>query len=371
MKLHRHLIISAVVLFFVALIPFVASASEPATYNKVVVFGDSLSDNGNLYRTDLGLMPKSPPYYQGRFSNGPTWADIAEKYLTDKYNVTTANYAVGGETVNLHNPIQGFLPYTFTNSLDSYYLHTVFTDRTHTLFIIWLGANDYLNGAKDPEEATTAVANTIQTNINSLIAAGAKNFLVLNLPDLAVTPFAATSPDPKVLHTLTMLHNVKLQAVVDATQAQHKDVIIRSLDVYGLYEDLAKNLDAYNQKYHTHISNMDTACWTGGYLYNKMAMTNQEDEIARSLENDYNKKSVNLTSQNKNDINFNGMAHYIAANPDLMVAYNVTKSYAEGKVPCSSPEDYAFWDHVHPTAPVHTIIASILIDNINQFYHFN
>jgi phospholipase/lecithinase/hemolysin len=107
MKLHR--LISALLLAFTALIAIPASASEPATYNQIVVFGDSLSDNGNLYRTALGLMPKSPPYYQGRFSNGPAWADIAAKYFADKHNVTLENYAVGGETVNLHNPFQGFL----------------------------------------------------------------------------------------------------------------------------------------------------------------------------------------------------------------------------------------------------------------------
>jgi phospholipase/lecithinase/hemolysin len=371
MKVHLHHIISAFILALASLIALPASADEPATYNQIVVFGDSLSDNGNLYRTALGLMPKSPPYYQGRFSNGPTWADFAAKYFTDKHNVTLENYAVGGETVYLHNPFEGFLPYTFGNSVDSYYLHTIFKDKSHTLFIVWLGANDYLNGAKDPEQITTDVVNTIQKNIDSLIASGAKNFLILNLPDLAVTPFAATSTDPKILHQLSVTHNAKLQILITALQKQHQDIKIRSLDVYALYEDMENNLADYNKKYQTHLSNLTDACWTGGYLYKKTTMVNQENEIMHTLESDYYKKSANFAGQNKSEINFQAMAHYVASNPDLLVTYNVSKSYADGKVACSNPDDYAFWDHVHPTAPVHMIIGSILIDNINQFYQFN
>lgn len=39
---------------------------------RVVVFGDSLSDNGNLF-AQTGQPPA--PYFQGRFSNGPVWVE--------------------------------------------------------------------------------------------------------------------------------------------------------------------------------------------------------------------------------------------------------------------------------------------------------
>lgn len=35
-----------------------------------------------------------PPYYEGRFSNGPVWIEIAARQL----GVSLANYAVGGAT---------------------------------------------------------------------------------------------------------------------------------------------------------------------------------------------------------------------------------------------------------------------------------
>ena len=36
------------------------------------MFGDSLSDTGKMYDKMRGYLPSSPPYHQGRFSNGPS-----------------------------------------------------------------------------------------------------------------------------------------------------------------------------------------------------------------------------------------------------------------------------------------------------------
>src|SRR6266705_841732 len=49
-------------------------------YSNVFVFGDSLSDAGNVFVATGGAVPVSPPYFQGRFSNGPTYAaDLATR----------------------------------------------------------------------------------------------------------------------------------------------------------------------------------------------------------------------------------------------------------------------------------------------------
>lgn len=49
-----------------------ASGAASAAFNSVYVFGDSLSDNGNFYQATGGLlMPPAYGYYGGRASNGP------------------------------------------------------------------------------------------------------------------------------------------------------------------------------------------------------------------------------------------------------------------------------------------------------------
>jgi len=52
---------------------FPGDPAHPRPVSRVVVFGDSLSDDGNLKRR-LRVFPASP-YWLGRFSNGPNWVD--------------------------------------------------------------------------------------------------------------------------------------------------------------------------------------------------------------------------------------------------------------------------------------------------------
>ncbi|MFM2422855.1 MAG: hypothetical protein RL291_1385, partial [Pseudomonadota bacterium] len=68
------------------------------TGGRIVTFGDSLSDNGNLFA--LSGFP-APPYFAGRFSNGQTWTEIlsgGSQGQTFVTGVTTGNVnlAFGG-----------------------------------------------------------------------------------------------------------------------------------------------------------------------------------------------------------------------------------------------------------------------------------
>ena len=42
-----------------------------AQYSQLIVLGDSLSDTGNVFSKSFGIAGRSP-YFQGRFTNGPT-----------------------------------------------------------------------------------------------------------------------------------------------------------------------------------------------------------------------------------------------------------------------------------------------------------
>ena len=68
------------------------------TYSQIVVFGASLSDNGNAATVVPGLFPGAP-YYPGRASNGLLWIDVVAADLGNEVKPFVnggTNYAVGG-----------------------------------------------------------------------------------------------------------------------------------------------------------------------------------------------------------------------------------------------------------------------------------
>src|SRR5512136_343092 len=56
--------------------------SATPTFSGMWIFGDSLSDVGNLYLATGGTQPPASNYWQGRSSNGPVWVEyLAPKLL--------------------------------------------------------------------------------------------------------------------------------------------------------------------------------------------------------------------------------------------------------------------------------------------------
>ena len=92
-----------VVLLIAALFWPLAAGATP--YSNLYVFGDSISDTGNLYAETLGFgaaVPPSPFYYDGHFSNGPLWVEDLSPSLGLTYQPTN-NYAWGGATTGRDN----------------------------------------------------------------------------------------------------------------------------------------------------------------------------------------------------------------------------------------------------------------------------
>ncbi|CEG55512.1 Phosphatidylcholine-sterol acyltransferase (fragment) [Legionella fallonii LLAP-10] len=116
----------------------------------MVIFGDSISDTGNLYRFMWNKLPISPPYYQGRFSNGPLWIEqLYSSYSPQDYVDGFQNYAVGG-TGAVFSYKQN-LPFTFGREVSDYLYWNTYGKKATTLYTIWIGANNYLNGPTNIE----------------------------------------------------------------------------------------------------------------------------------------------------------------------------------------------------------------------------
>ncbi|MES2217958.1 MAG: SGNH/GDSL hydrolase family protein [Pseudomonadota bacterium] len=358
----------------ITLFPMQTYASDkPAddTIKQLIFFGDSLSDPGNLYTLMFGALPKSPPYFKGRFSNGPVWTDVVASYF-DAKNISSRNYALGGESVLYHEAVNGKLPFMLEHSLKDYldfYVYDVFSphpDLSHTLYVIFIGANDYIWGSEDPEKDTTNVNAGIKDNLNKLIAAGGKHFIMLNLPDLSSAPASRLGGDLKTLKQLTMLHNTKLAATIEELLKANPGVTIKIFDYYTLSSDIFLHPEIYNKKYNLHITNTLDACYTGGYQL--LEDKNQEAKIAATLEQLYKTDRIGLLHKQSapEKINFAELAHAIATNPELSTAYAVGQNALSGVQPCADPSSYLFWDYLHPTAEGHAVTGAMVIDYIEK-----
>lgn len=170
------------------------SAQQPAprSFSSYFFFGDSLSDSGNTFA--LTGSPPSPPYFAGRVSNGPTFAEYLRSGLAAHATAaptvrTNLNFAFAGATAAPGSAVPSLAQQV------ALFQSRGITPGANDLFVLWAGANDLLNTVSVPagqnlgamqntgSQASQAVAAAVQ----SLTGLGARNILVLNLPDISRT----------------------------------------------------------------------------------------------------------------------------------------------------------------------------------------
>jgi phospholipase/lecithinase/hemolysin len=222
----RKTILSLILSLFLYL-PAVAWASG---FGNIVVFGDSLSDNGNFYALYPSWIPLEY-YYQGRFSNGPVWVE----YLTDEdfLDCNLVDNAYGGATTD------GITPPGLISQVSTYIGSTTVEDNT--LFIIWIGANDFLNGSVDYQSS----ANSIGLALDDLAMFGAEDILIINLPDLGATPRYLGTQSETAFRALSNTFNETLADLIDAFQTDNPEITVYEFDSYSFLQDIANNPGIY------------------------------------------------------------------------------------------------------------------------------
>lgn len=241
---------ASMIVLLTGLIASPAYSQQPVlSFDKVVAFGDSLTDNGNLYAFTGGqLLPF--PYAGGRASNGPVWVE----YLGLALNSPLKDKAyVGGQTgfglkeapPSIADPLgltQGDLRIPSVGmQISNYLLSDQPTDDS--LVVIWAGSNDIFFGQANNQ----VIVNNIGIHMNKLASKGAKTFLVLNMPPLHKTPYA-NNPDNAdeqlLLQYATLDFNFRLEAKLDELDNQLDATIVR-YDVDALLDHVISNPQLY------------------------------------------------------------------------------------------------------------------------------
>ncbi|WP_082649804.1 SGNH/GDSL hydrolase family protein [Bradyrhizobium lablabi] len=241
-----------------------ASASP---YTSLVVFGDSLSDNGNnalVIGTNSSQVITGntyvpiQPYASGVYSNGPIWAsDVAAK-LGIQLQPSLAggtNYAFGGATTG---PAGNGFPFSLLTQAGQYLATN--TVSANALYVIAGGGNDARAALNTiaacqgqclgPTVASTAMeyAANVGAMVDALQAGGAKNIIVWNTPNLGLAP-AVTAAGASALGTFLAS---SMNAALTAELAGEAGVKV--FDIFGLGTTIALDPAAFG------FTNVTDAC---------------------------------------------------------------------------------------------------------------
>jgi len=282
-----------------------AGAASAQSYNRLVVFGDSLSDNGNLYRASFNTQPTSPPYFQGRFSNGPVFTEL----LGFNAGVSAAgapvsgsiNYAYGGSRTDNFAPFppgmrQQLTTYTTSGGLfGPRDLVSVLGGANNIFQAFPTAAANPLTAQATMQSVASAAAVDINFIVNTVAQAGAGTVLVTNLPRLGLTPqFSASNP----------LVGASGSALADFAGGAFNTALLNSL------------LATAPNRPNTNIILFDIA----------------------------------------------KVSDLLAADPGRFGLNNVTTPCLNGTTVCATPDTYLYWDGVHPTAAGHRLFAALAND---------
>jgi outer membrane lipase/esterase len=216
---------STFLLILTVLFPVCSSADG---YSTIVAFGDSVTDTGNKY-VDTGLSNTPPydlldafrvpdgPYTRGglHHSNGATWIEQFARPLGLGNAVRPSlrnpgkatNYAYGGARARAGSPEPDLVVSGCLGRNDNMHLPDQVTKflgdfnssaPEDALYVLFIGGNDVADAVRvlpcDPTGLTSVVEivggalTSMADNIISLYFAGAREFLVINSPDVGLTP---------------------------------------------------------------------------------------------------------------------------------------------------------------------------------------
>jgi phospholipase/lecithinase/hemolysin len=356
---------------------------------RIIVFGDSLSDNGNVFlltqqlhqidRT-IPILPTPTLYWQGRFSDGPTWTNymafllhfISSLNPTLRESEQFQNYAYGGAWAESDGHV---FPMPLDFQTDDYLFKNTpdpsASDNppfSQDLIFLWIGGNDYLNQGLDtppvlrpPKQSTDLVIKSIHDNVIKLIKAGCRHFVVIGLPDLSRIPeIVLRDPDYRDLApnlaTTSQLHNQKLKQLVDIFSAQYPYVHFTFVSINQLFEKEYRDAKLRARAYFNQTGQSQKA--TSPCLIEKI----DPDPAHVKLFGLNPILAMTVTPDNLSDPTASYHQCDLHQMHDQRSPFNYLTDYQAGGI---------FFDHIHPLTQIHAKIALDICHRLIQMgYEF-
>ncbi|MBI6548282.1 autotransporter outer membrane beta-barrel domain-containing protein [Xenorhabdus lircayensis] len=338
-------------------------------YDDVYVFGDSLSDGGNI----------------GRFTTDGKNAELYDEYITQELTGKKliqsteggTNYAYGGATANgSRNPIWDIIFPPTKKQLDDYLKAHSGQADPNGLYIHWVGGNNISKAleflAEGDKDAAQDLINdgsaSAASQVNQLLKANAGLVIVPNVPDIGTTPKIMEEVLRGALKKSKVSEDEITQILTKVHQAinQHPtpNIATRHQIIEGVLKKIAegvapKDPDKAKEIYHQLLDAYD-----------------QNSKIASQLSDEYNQKEEDqLGNGNILRADINRLLREVIENPTIYGISN-TLGYAcpqgELAMVCSSSDpdfdksqSYLFSDSFHPTPYAHRVIGQYIMSIYN------
>jgi outer membrane lipase/esterase len=245
------------------------AAAATGGYSNFFVFGDSLSDSGNLALV-LGTQPNgsvtgntyipSKPYEAGTFTNGPAWTQTFANLagLSATPSLAGGNvFAYGGARTQQTSP-EGI---PALRQQVSQYLRGVGNDADEdALYVVAGGGNNARDTLFDLSAGAPALrtirgdarsyARSVGRMVDRLQAAGAETIVVWNVPDIGLIPSVQALGDEAV--GAARLVAESMNGALAQRLAGEQGVVL--FDTFALFDQIVSNPSAFG------FTNVADAC---------------------------------------------------------------------------------------------------------------
>ena len=243
-------------------------SSADTSYSRIYVFGDSLSDTGNLASV-IGGFPEPPFYMMNRVSNGPVGVEILAARLDLTADASLhligpsvgSNYAVAGARAISSQPID------LSTQIMLFLANHGSVAPSDALYVMFIGGND-LRAARDvPNLVDSKVivresASEVREAIETLARTGARSFLLVNFPDIGAIPetrlIAGATNNPKLIkraRKVSKLYRKQLQSISEQLDDENGIEIVE-FDLFKFFKKLLRKAD------HLGFTNTTDACFS-------------------------------------------------------------------------------------------------------------
>jgi outer membrane lipase/esterase len=247
--------------FCACVVGVMGATTAAKAYDAEYVFGDSLSDNGNAAELEGAAYP-DPPSYHNSYTNGPVAVAVLAKSLglpalepslwannfTDENNIYPpgftpgTNYAFAGATANLVG-YPGF-DWNLPQQVAAYTAHVSNVADPSALYVIMIGGNDVIDAvASNPPLTDAYIVSGVDSEvaqITTLADDGARNFLIVNVPNVGLIPLLSGTPGAALATDYSQLYDATLQTQLHGL-ALPAGAALNEFNLYDYNEEILAN----------------------------------------------------------------------------------------------------------------------------------